>query len=446
MSQSKRMMSLGLLLHGAGSHVAGWRMPGARSDSEDFSNFLRTAQAAERAKLDFVFVADAPFTQADLQPGTIVRLEPITLLSAIAVHTTHIGLVGTASTTYSEPFNVARQFASLDHISGGRAGWNVVTGAQPAAAANFGNTPHPPRDERYAIAAEYVDVVKGLWDSWEDGAIVRDVAAGVYADTTKMHAIKHQGKYFSVAGPLNVTRSPQGYPIIAQAGASDTGRAFAASVGEVIFAAQQDLDTAKKFADGLRQEAEKAGRDRSQLKILPGVCPIVGTCYEDAMAKLSQLGSLLDPIAALRVLSDRLGHDLSKYPLDGPVPDLPPSEMMQGHATALSQLARDRRMTLRELRDYTACARGHRLLLGTPEDVADGLEEWFAADACDGFNIVTPWCPGSLDDFSNEVVPILQKRGLFRTEYSGRTLRDHLGLARPPHPLDAGKSRSSSAT
>ena len=433
----RRQMHLGVYIQAAGHHVAGWRMPGAATGGENFQVLWEITRTAELAKFDMVFLADAPFTRADFHPGTIVRLEPLTLLAALAAGTTHIGLVATASTTYTEPFNLARQLASIDHISGGRVGWNVVTGAQAGAAANFGSKPHPPHDERYAIAAEYVQVAKGLWDSWEDGAILKDTASGRFADVERLRPLNHKGKYFSVAGPLNISRPPQGYPVIVQAGASDIGRALAAAIGEVIFSVQQDLGAAKVFAAGLRGEAERIGRDPRHLKIMPGVCPIVGTSFKDAKAKLSQLASLMDPAAALRVLSDRLGRDLSPYPLDGPVPDLPPSGIMQGHATTLTRLARDHDMTLRDLRDYAASALGHRLLMGTPEEIADGLEEWFAADAADGFNLMPPWFPGAFQDFVDEVVPILQKRGLFRTEYSGRMLRDHLGLPRPPHPAAA---------
>ena len=248
MTGSNRMMHLGLYIQVTGHHVAGWRMPGAQSGGENLPLTIEIARLAEKAKLDMLFLADAPFTRADFHPATIVRFEPLTLLSALAMCTTHIGLVGTASTTYTEPFNLARQLASLDHLSGGRAGWNIVTGAQPGAAANFGTTPHPPHDERYSIAMEYVEVAKGLWDSWEDGALVKDVATGNFMDTAKMHALNHQGEHFSVAGPLNVSRPPQGYPILVQAGASDIGRSFAASVAEVIYSVQQDLDAAKDFA------------------------------------------------------------------------------------------------------------------------------------------------------------------------------------------------------
>jgi FMN-dependent oxidoreductase (nitrilotriacetate monooxygenase family) len=425
---------LGLFILGTGHHVAGWRLPDAEAGAENFPLITRITQTAERAKFDLVFFADALNTGPKAHPSVMVRLEPLTLLAALAAQTTHIGLAATASTTYSDPYNLARAFASIDHISGGRAAWNVVTGAFPEAAANFGHAAHPPHELRYAIANEFVRVAKGLWDSWEDGAIVMNKATGQFADISKMHELNHKGEYFSIKGPLNTSRPPQGYPVIIQAGASETGRDLAASIAEIVFAVQQDLTIANKDAADLRARAEKAGRNPAHMKIMPGVCPIVGTSVSDAKSKLAKLGEFSDAAAALKVLSERLGQDLSGYPLDGPVPTLPPSTIMQGHAVTLSALAKKHNMTLRELRDYAASAMGHRLLLGTPEQIADGLEEWFVAGAADGFNIMPPWFPGAFDDFVDTVVPILRKRGLFRTEYSGRTLRDHLGVPRPTHP------------
>ena len=430
-------MHLGIFVLGAGHHVAGWRLPDARAGSENLPLLIEIAKTAERAKFDLVFLADAVNTGPKMHPSMMVRLEPLTLLSALAMVTSHIGLAATASTTYSDPYNLARAFGSVDHISAGRAAWNVVTGAFPEAAGNFGHAVHPPHDERYAIAKEFVSVVKGLWDSWEDGAIVMDKASGEFADVSKMHNLNHKGKFFSVTGPLNLSRPPQGHPVIIQAGASEAGRDLASSVGEIIFAVQQDLKGAKAFADDLRALAAKNGRDPRHMKIMPGVCPVVGTSEADAKAKLASLGGFTDPAAALKVLSERLGHDLSACPLDGPVPVLPPSGIMQGHAVTLAAMAKDRNMTLRELRDFTSVAMGHRLLFGTPEQIADGLEEWFVAGAADGFNVMPPWFPGAFDDFANEVVPILQRRGLFRTEYVGRTLRENLGLPRPRHPAAA---------
>jgi FMN-dependent oxidoreductase (nitrilotriacetate monooxygenase family) len=427
-------MHLGVFILGTGHHVAGWRLAEAQSGAENFALIEQIAQTAERAKFDLVFFADALNTGPKVHPSVMVRLEPLTLLAALATRTSHIGLGATASTTYSDPYNLARAFASIDHLSGGRAAWNVVTGAFPEAAANFGHASHPPHDLRYAIASEFVKVVKGLWDSWEDGAIVKDKASGQFADISKMHELNHKGQHFSVKGPLNISRPPQGYPVIIQAGASETGKDLAASIAEIVFAVQQDLEAAKKIAADLRARAAKFGRDPAHVKIMPGVCPIIGSSQAEASAKLRALGEFSDPASALKVLSERLGQDLSSYPLDGPVPELPQSTIMQGHALTLTALAKKHKMTLRELRDYAASAMGHRLLVGTPEQVADGLEEWFVAGAADGFNIMPPWFPGAFDDFVNHVVPILQKRGLFRTEYAGRTLRDHLGLPRPPHP------------
>ncbi|WP_046868167.1 LLM class flavin-dependent oxidoreductase [Microvirga massiliensis] len=427
-------MHLGMIVLGAGNHVAGWRMPGAEFGSENLPLLQRIAATAERGKFDFIFFADAVNTGIDAHPGMMVRLEPLTLLAALAVTTSKLGLVATVSTTYSEPYNVARALASIDHISGGRAGWNVVTGSSPDAAANFSRDKHPPHAERYAMAAEYVTVVKGLWDSWEEGAIIGDKASGTFVDPTKVHVLNHAGPYYRVKGPLNITRPPQGYPVIVQAGASDTGRDFAAATAEVVFTAQQSLDEALAFARDLRSRARSVGRPEDTIRILPGVCPIVGRTMADAKAKIAELARLIDPVAALKVLSDRLGQDLSSYPLDGPVPEFPPSGMMQGHATVLQSIARRNRMTLRELRDYAAVGAGHRLVFGTPEDIADDLQHWFESGAADGFLIIPPYFPGPADEFMDEVVPVLVRRGLFRAEYEGSTLREHLGLARPSHP------------
>ena len=347
------------------------------------------------------------------------------------------------STTYSEPYNVARALASIDHLSGGRAAWNVVTGSSPDAAANFSRDKHPPHAERYAMAAEYLAVVKGLWDSWDDGAIVADPASGVFADPAKLHVLDHAGRFYQVKGPLNITRPPQGHPVIMQAGASEAGRDFAAATAEVVFTAQQDMDEALAFARDLRARCVRAGRGGRAIRILPGLNPVIGRTEAEAKDKIARLAGLVDPVAALRVLSDRLGHDLSGLALDAPVPDLPPSGMMQGHAIQLASMARRRRLTLRELRDYTAVSSGHRVVYGTAEMIADDMEAWFRSGAADGFIIQVTHHPGPLDEFVDQVVPILARRGLFRAEYEGRTLREHLGLQRPavnwspPHPAHA---------
>ena len=340
MAQTARQMHLGVYVMGTGHHVAGWRLPEAQAGAENFPLLLQIAQTAERGKFDLFFLADALNTGPTLHPSILVRLEPLTLLAALAACTSRIGLAATASTTYSEPYNLARAFASIDHISRGRAGWNVVTGAFPEAAANFGHESHPPHAKRYAIAAEFVDVVKGLWDSWEDGAIIMDKAGGRFADLEKMHVLDHKGEFFSVKGPLNISRPPQGHPVIIQAGASDAGRDLAASIAEIVYAVQQEIEPAKELAEDLRARAAKFGRDPNHLKILPGVCPIIGETEADAKRKLAALGEVSDPVAALKVLSDRLGHDLSAFPLDRTRSGLPPSSIMQGHAVTLSALAR----------------------------------------------------------------------------------------------------------
>ena len=426
------MMHLGLMLLGAGGHVAGWRMPGAEFGSENLPLLKRIVASAERGKFDFIFLADAVNTGLDAHPGMMVRLEPLTLLGALSQSTTHIGLGATVSTTYSEPYNVARAFASIDHLSGGRAAWNVVTGSSPDAAANFSREQHPPHAERYAMAAEYLEIVKGLWDSWEDGAIVGNKASGVFADPAKLHTLDHTGRFFQVKGPLNITRPPQGYPVIMQAGASDTGRDFAAATAEVVFTAQPDMDAALAFAADLRARCVAAGRPADAIRILPGVNPVIGRTEQEARDRIAELARLADPVAALKVLSDRLGHDLSGYTLDAPVPELPPSGMMQGHAIQLAAIARRQRMTLRELRDYAAVSSGHRVSYGTPEMIADDLQAWFRSGAADGFIIQVTHHPGPLDEFVDKVVPLLVARGLFRPDYAGHTLRDHLGLPRPP--------------
>ena len=423
-------MHLGLIMLGAGGHVAGWRMPGAEYGSENLPLLQRLTRTAERGHLDFVFLADALNTGLDAHPGMMVRLEPLTLLAALAMGTERIGLGATVSTTYSEPYNVARAFASLDHISGGRAAWNVVTGSSPEAAANFSRDAHPPHAERYARAAEFLAVVRGLWDSWEDGAIVADAARGMFADPARLHALDHRGPFFQVKGPLNITRPPQGHPVILQAGASDAGRDFAAATADVVFTVQQDMAEAVAFRQDLRARCLAAGRPADAIRVLPGVSIVVGATEADAKATVAQLASLADPQAAMRVLSDRMGHDLSAFPLDGPVPELPPSGMMQGHAVILAAVARRHRMTVRELRDFTAASSGHRVVFGTAAAIADDLEEWFRSGAADGFVVSCPFYPAPFDAFVDQVVPLLVARGLFRREYEGHTLRDHLGLPR----------------
>lgn len=437
-----KQMHLGSLSHGVGSHVAGWRMPGAETEKENFDLVARAVRTAERGKFDFVFFADAVNTGADAAPMFVVRFEPLTLLGALSIVTDRVGLVATVSTTYSEPYNVARALASLDHLSHGRIGWNVVTGSSPDAAANFSRDKHPPHDQRYAMAQEYLEVVKGLWDSWEDDALVADKQTGQFIDTGKLHVLNHAGKHYQVAGPLNASRPRQGYPVIFQAGASDRGMELAGATAEVVFASQSFQEEAIAFAGKLRDCTEAAGRPRESIKILLGVSPIIGDTEAEARDIIAQLGAFVDPVTSMRVLSDRVGIDLAPYDIDGPLPDLPPSTMMQGHARVLQSVARRYNMTIRQLRDYAAVSSGHRVLIGTPTQVADDLEAWFTSGACDGFAIMTPYSPQPFERFVDQVVPILMERGLFRKEYTGKTLRDHLGLARPPHPAARAKARS----
>ena len=440
-----KQMHLGVLLLAAGNVVAGWRLPEAEAGSQNFPLIKQAAEKAEQAKLDFIFLADGLNSFPGMHPAMVLRYEPLTLLGALIMCTKHIGLGVTASTTYTEPYNLARMLASLDHLSGGRMAWNIVTGAFPQAAANFGTRPHPPQDERYLIAEEFVEVCKGLWDSWEEDSLVMDKSSGKFVDATKMHELNHHGKYYDVKGPLNITRPPQGYPVFMQAGASDTGVSFAAKYAEIVFCVHQNMDTAAAFATRLRGETTKFGRDPSHMKILPGMCPIVGSTEAEAKAKVTELGALTDPDYAMKVTSERMGHDLSGLPLDGPVPELPPSNIMQGHAITLAETARLRKWTVRDLRDFVGLSMGHKLMVGTPEQIADEMEEWFKAGTGDGFNILPPYFPGGLDLFADHVVPILQKRGLFRTEYTGNTMRDLLGIPRPEHPAHKQGSKASVA-
>ncbi len=438
MAGQRRQMHLGVLLLAAGNVVSGWRLPEAEAGAQNFDLIRRATESAERGKFDFVFFADGLNTFPGMHPSMVLRFEPLTLLGALTMTTSRIGLAVTASTTYTEPYNLARMLASLDHLSGGRIAWNIVTGAFAEAAFNFSAAKHPPHEERYAIATEFVEVAKGLWDSWEEDALVMDKASGRFVDAAKMHMLGHEGKFYTVKGPLNITRPPQGYPVFMQAGASDTGVNFAATFAEVVFTVQQNKDVAIAFVQRLRNAVQQCGRNPEHLKVMPGICPIVGSTEAEARAKLAELGALTDPVYAMKVLSERMGQDLSGYPLDGPVPTLPPSTIMQGHAITLAETARRRNMTLRELRDFVGMSMGHKLICGTPEQIADDLEEWFNDGAAHGFNLLPPWFPGAFDDFVDHVVPVLQKRGLFRTEYSGHTLREHLGLPRPEHPARRG--------
>jgi FMN-dependent oxidoreductase (nitrilotriacetate monooxygenase family) len=436
----KRQLRLGAFLPGSGHHVASWRHPEAQADGGlNFQHYKRIAQTAERGKFDMLFLADGVAvrdrgqTPEELsRSGKVVHFEPFTLLSALSAVTERIGLTATVSTTYNEPFHLARKFASLDYLSGGRAGWNLVTSATEAEALNFNRDKHMEHTLRYERAREFVEVVTKLWDSWEDDAFVRDQDSGVYFEADKLHIPNHKGTHFSVRGPLNVARPIQGYPVLIQAGSSEDGKNLAAQTAEVIFTAQQTLEEAQAFYADVKGRLAQYGRNPDHLKIMPGVFPVIGRTEQEAREKFQQIQDLIHPQVGLALLGGMIGgFDLSQYPLDGPLPDLPETNGGKSRQKLLTDLARRENLTIRQLYQAIAGARGHRQILGTPKQIADQLEEWFVNDAADGFNIMPPYLPGGLDEFVDFVIPELQRRGLFRTEYEGSTLREHLGLPRP---------------
>lgn len=433
-----RQMKLGAFFHPTGHHIASWRHPDAYAEAAvDFAHYTQLAQTAERGKFDLLFLADSPAmrnwpVERQSRVATyIAGFEPITLLSALAAVTKHVGLVATATTTYNEPLHIARKFASLDHISGGRAGWNLVTSTNPKEALNFGKDTHLAHDDRYDRATEFAQVVQGLWDSWDDDAFIRDRESGRYFDPERLHVLDHKGPHFSVRGPLNVPRPQQGHPVIVQAGSSDVGKELGAHVAEVIFTAHQTKENARKFYDDLKGRLAKYGRVPDDVKIMPGVVPFVGATQEEAEAKFEKLQSLVHPEIGLALLGELLGNiDLSSYPLDGPLPDITKSDSSQHVLKMFTDMAKDEQLTIRQLYLRIVC-RGHWIVCGTPETVADKLQEWFEAGASDGFNVMPGYLPGGLEDFVDHVIPVLQKRGVFRRDYEGKTLRENLGLRRP---------------
>ena len=428
---SERQMHLGVFWLGTGNHSAGWRYPGADTSNSDWEVVKRGVQTAERGKLDLFFISDSVAMTLDSHPSTISRFEPTALITALATVTSHIGLGATVSTSFSEPFNVARTFSTIDHISGGRAAWNVVTTSIEGAARNFGKDTLSPHDQRYEIAEEFVDVVRGLWDTWDDGAFVADKAAGILVDAKKVRPLNHQGRFFSVKGPLNIERSPQGHPIIIQAGGSAPGQALSARTADITFTVVTgDTDAAKTAYEAMKQKVTKYGRAPSDLAIWPGVMPIVAETDEQAREQLALLQSWLSEGSIMGLVSQRIGHDISKYPLDGPIPEFPATNAAQSFSRTLLDKARRDGMTLRDLFNVTAAARGHWVVCGTPKRIADTFEEWFTGGMADGFMVMPAFFPAALDDFVSLVVPELQRRGLFKTEYRGKTLRDHLGLQR----------------
>lgn len=447
MSGRRRQLRLNLFVYPGGHHEAAWRYHGSDPGRVlDIALYQDLARRAEQATFEAVFLADGPSLPDNVRYASRFRLEPFTWLSAIAAATERIGLIATASTTYTEPYNLARLFASLDHLSGGRAGWNIVTTGAPDAAADFGLDAHPVHAERYDRAREFVDVVGKLWDSWEDAALVADPATGVFADTTRVHAVNHRGRHLAVRGPLNTPRTPQGRPVYVQAGSSEDGRAFAARYAEAVFTAHQTLESAQAFYADVKARTAALGRDPDRLLVLPGISPFIASTEAEARALQAEFDGLTQPGYSLDLLRRLLGLELGEDELDGPVPrHLIETGGERGNGSRFRlvlDIVDRERPTVRQLLHRLAGARGHQVVAGTPEQIADHLQRWFEQGAADGFNVmppwlpggfnvIPPWLPGGFDVFAEEVVPLLRRRGLFREAYEGRTLRDHYGLTRP---------------
>jgi N-acetyl-S-(2-succino)cysteine monooxygenase len=442
MARPRGQLRLGAFFNPTGHHVASWRHPKAQADAGiNFKHYVEIAQTAERAKFDMVFLADnvcvreANMEALSRSAQYIANFEPITLISALAAVTSRIGLTCTASTSYNEPFHVARKFASIDHISGGRAGWNLVTSGMAAEAYNFGRDAHYGHAERYRRANEFAEIVTALWDSWDDDAFVRDKESGQFFKPEGMHYLNHKGQHFKVRGPLNIPRPPQGRPVIVQAGTSDDGMDVAARFAEVIFSANLTMESCQAYFKEVKTRAQdKFGRNPDHLKVMPGLSCYIGRTEAEAKEKYDYQNSLMHPIVAREILSTVLGGvDLTPYDFDGPLPDnLPMSNASQSTFKYVTDLAKKDGLSMRQIAQVVAGARAKLVMVGTPESLADRMEQWYVEEAADGFNIMPPYLPGGLDDFVEMVIPELQRRGLFRTEYTGRTLRDHLGLPRPP--------------
>jgi FMN-dependent oxidoreductase (nitrilotriacetate monooxygenase family) len=432
----RKQLHLGAVMRPVAIHTAWWRYPGAYPDANfNLQHLARFIRTLERARFDAFFMADNLAVlnmpvQALRRSATVTSFEPMTLLSALAMVTERIGLVATASTTFDEPYHIARRFASLDHISNGRAGWNVVTTANPDAALNFGLTDHVEHDERYRRAREFFSVVTGLWDSWADDAWRHDQASGIFFEPEKMHVLDHKGEYLSVRGPLNIARPIQGWPVIVQAGASDVGRQFAAETAEVVFGSSRTIEEARDFYKDVKGRVTMAGRSADHCKILPGALVIVGRTNEEAREKQALLNSLVHPESGLPNLSIRLGIDASGFDLDAPLPEIPQSNQSQSQRDTLVALARRERLTVRQLAQRMGGFGGLEIV-GTGDEIADTMQSWMETGAADGFNIMFPTVPAGLDDFVELVIPELRRRGIFREEYEGTTLREHFGLPRP---------------
>lgn len=433
---SRRQLKLGAFMRPVSIHTGAWRYPGAYPDANfNFKHLRDFARKLEAAKFDAFFMADhlallnMPM-EALQRSHTATSFEPFTLLAALSQATERLGLVATASTTFDEPFHIARRFASLDHLSGGRAGWNIVTTSNPDAALNFGRDVHLAHDERYARAREFYDVVTGLWDSWADDAFVRDATSGIFFDADKLHRLDHKGPYLSVRGPLHIARPVQGWPVIVQAGASEAGRQLAAETAEVVFAAPRTIEEGQAFYADVKGRMAAVGRNRDHLKILPGALVIVADSDGEARAIRDHLDSLVHYDSAIASLSVALGVDVSDADPDQPLPEIPETNDSKSGRERVLALARAENLTVRQLAQRIG-GHGGLVFMGTPDTIADAMQEWLETDACDGFNVMFPFVPGGLDAFADKLVPELQRRSIFRLEYEGTTLRENLGLPRP---------------
>ncbi len=431
-----RQLHLGAFMRPISIHTGAWRYPGAWPDANfSLPAYVQLIRKLEEGKFDAFFMADhmavlnMPF-EALRRSHTVTSFEPLTLLSALAMVTERIGLIATASTTYNEPWHIARKFASLDHISNGRAGWNLVTTANPDAAANFGEDPHMAHGERYLRAREFYEVVTGLWDSFADDAFIRDVASGIFWDPSRIHVLNHKGSELSVKGPVNIARPVQGWPVIVQAGASEAGRQIAAETAEAVFAAPATIEDGKRYYADVKGRMRAIGRNPDHLKILPGCFVVVGETREAALAKRAKLDSLVHYESAIASLSIALGVDASRFDPEAPLPDIPETEQSKSGRDRAISLARREHLNVRQLAQRLG-GYGGLAMVGTPGQIADEMERWLGEAACDGFNVMFPYLPQGLHEFVDLVVPELQRRGLFRCDYEGTTLREHLGLPRP---------------
>jgi alkanesulfonate monooxygenase len=417
-------------------HTAWWRYPGGAPDANfNLEHIVSFAKTLERGRFDAFFMADhlavlnMPI-EALKRSATVTSFDPLTLLPALSMVTKHLGLIATASTTFETPYLIARRFASLDHISRGRAGWNLVTTSNPDAALNFGMTNQMEHGERYRRAREFFDVVTGLWDSWADDAFIRDADSGDYFDPAKLHTLNHKGEFFDVRGPLNIARPVQGWPLIVQAGASDAGRQLAAETAEMVFTSTGTIEDAQSIYADIKGRMSKLGRDPNSMKIMPAALVVVADSVEEAQERRAHLDSLVNSDSAIAALSIALGHDASKFDPDAPLPDVPESNQSKSGRERAVNLGRRENLTVRQLAQRLGGYAGHAIM-GTAQTIADEMEVWLEGEACDGFTVMFPYLPMGLEDFVNKVVPELQRRGILRREYEGKTLRENLGLARP---------------